>query len=769
MVKNNEYTGSNINILDDISAIRQRSGMYAGSLGGTAIHMCREILDNSVDEFINGHATEIKVKYDSKLNKITIIDNGRGMPVDIHPTAGIPTIEVLVTKSHAGGKFDKDSYKASSGLNGVGCTVVNSLSSYFKVTSIRDGYQYSVEFSEGRKTSDFKKEKISEEYSSLGHGTIIEFIPDPKVMTQGRDKINQSILEDDIEIRSYTNAGLILSYTKDNNKPKTFLQKDGILAYYKKLKTKPLTMPFKFEGKDDRGNEYAVAFAYFSNSEDTIKSFVNGISLSKGVHETGFKTGFNQAIKSFISDPKLKLVPKGIKVKDIKGEDIGSGLYTIINLKMVDTPEFTGQTKDELSNEEIGSFIKQLSTTKVNEILYANEKVFSTISKRIIEFAKGRIKASKFKENIIKSDNTSLSLKLSSKYSPCWGKDYDKNELLIIEGDSAGGATRSGRFPEFQAVYALKGKPLNVEDVEDAKVLANKELSELLTIIFGTNNIKAIRNFDYNKMKFGKIIMLTDADDDGYHIESLALTFFIRYTELIQRGYVYLALPPKYRYQEKGKFTYLNNDKELHDFEYNKMKESLSIIGDEDGKIFRGLLDIKDEYVYNFNQICNNQMMLTTELLSDITKDVDIFSNGSLANNPDEDENVYQGTYKGFWNDFNSKEVSGGISVLDNILHPYTYLSLDINYKGKEYKDLSIIEFFKFLEDNFKFKYGYFKGLGESNGDELRETTLDPDKRSLIKVTMENLEKSEEITSSLFSSKKTEERKEIMRKYFANK
>ena len=690
MVKNNEYTGSNINILDDISAIRQRSGMYAGSLGGTAIHMCREILDNSVDEFINGHATEIKVKYDSKLNK-------------------------------------------------------------------------------GRKTSDFKKEKISDEYSSLGHGTIIEFIPDPKVMTQGRDKINQSILEDDIEIRSYTNAGLLLSYTKDNNKPKTFLQKDGILAYYKKLKTKPLTMPFKFEGKDDRGNEYTVAFAYFSNSEDTIKSFVNGIALSKGVHETGFKTGFNQAIKSFISDPKLKLVSKGIKVKDIKGEDIGSGLYTIINLKMVDTPEFTGQTKDELSNEEIGSFIKQLSTTKVNEILYANEKIFSTISKRIIEFAKGRIKASKFKENIIKSDNTSLSLKLSSKYSPCWGKDYDKNELLIIEGDSAGGATRSGRFPEFQAVYALKGKPLNVEDVEDAKVLANKELSELLTIIFGTNNIKAIRNFDYGKMKFGKIIMLTDADDDGYHIESLALTFFIRYTELIQREYVYLALPPKYRYQEKGKFTYLNNDKELHDFEYNKMKESLSIIGDEDGKIFRGLLDIKDEYVYNFNQICNNQMMLTTELLSDITKDVDIFSNGNLANNPDEDENVYQGIYKGFWNDFNSKEVSGGISVLDNILHPYTYLSLDINYKGKEYKDLSIIEFFKFLEDNFKFKYGYFKGLGESNGDELRETTLDPDKRSLIKVTMENLEKSEEITSSLFSSKKTEERKEIMRKYFANK
>ena len=766
MTKNKEYTGSNIDILDDIEAIRQRSGMYAGSLGGTALHMCREILDNSVDEFINGHATEINVEYDSKLNKVTIIDNGRGMPVDIHPKEGIPTIEVLVTKTHAGGKFSKDNYKASSGLNGVGCTVVNSLSSYFKVTSIRDGHQYSIEFSKGRKTSDFKKEKISSKYSYISHGTIIEFTPDPGVITQGRDKISVESLKDDLDIRSYTNGGLTLTFKKDGKDKKTYFQKEGILAYFKKIKTKALTIPFKFEGKDDNGNEYEVAFAYFSNSDDNIKSFVNGISLAKGIHETGYKAGFNQSIKAFMSDPKLKLIPKGIKIKDIKGEDISAGLYTIINLKMVDTPEFTGQTKDELSNEEVGNFIKQLSVSKVNEILYSNEKVFSTISKRIAEFAKGRIKASKFKENIIKSDNSSLTLKLSSKYSPCWGKDSSKNELFIIEGDSAGGATKSGRFPEFQAVYALKGKPLNVEDVEDAKVLANKELSELLTIIFGTNNIKSIKNFDYDKMKFDKIIMLTDADDDGYHIESLALTFFIKYTELIQRGFVYLALPPKYRYQENGKFIYLNNDKALHDFEYNKMKESLKIIGDEDGKVFRGLLDVKDDYIYSFDQLCNSQMMLTRELLSDISKDINVFEGGNLTSS---DEDNYQGVYKGYWNDFSINEVSNGLTKLDNVLGNNRYLTLDLNYKGKEYKDLSIIDFFKFLDDNFKFKYGYFKGLGESNGDELRETTLDPKKRSLIKVKMSNVEKSKELSSSLFSKNKTDERKDIMRKYFSKR
>lgn len=762
MTKSKEYTGSNIDILDDIEAIRQRSGMYAGSLGGTALHMCREILDNSVDEFINGHASEVYVEYDSKLNKVTITDNGRGMPVDIHPTEGIPTIEVLVTKTHAGGKFSKDNYKASSGLNGVGCTVVNSLSSFFKVTSIRDGFQYSLEFSKGRKTSDFKKEKISDKFKGIKHGTIIEFIPDPEVITQGRDKIPVEKLKENIDIRSYTNAGLILKFKKDSTKEIKYYQKDGILAYFNKLKSKPLTTPYKFEGKDDNGNEYEVAFAYFSESDDTIKSFVNGIALSKGVHETGYRTGFNQSMKAFMADPKLKLIPKGLKLKDIKSEDIGSGLYTIINLKMTDTPEFTGQTKDELSNEEIGNFIKQLSLSKINEIVYANEKIFTSISKRIMEFAKGRIKANKFKENIIKTDSTNLSLKLSSKYSPCWGEDYEKNELFIIEGDSAGGATKSGRFSEFQAVYALKGKPLNVEDLDDAKVLANTELSELLTIIFGTNNIKSIKNFDYNKMKFGKIILLTDADDDGYHIESLALTFFNKYTELIQKGYVYLALPPKYRYQEKGKFIYLNNDKSLHDFEYNKMKETLKIVGD-DGKVLRGLLDSKDNYVTYFEQLCNSQMMLSKEVLSDLTKDINIFENGEFNTT---DEVNYHGIYKGTWNDFNIEDIEAGIGYLDGILKDNSYMSVDIVYKKETYKGLSIIELFDFIDTNFKFKYGYFKGLGESNGDELRETTLDPDKRSLIKVEMKDIEKSKELSSSLFSKKKTDERKDIMRNYF---
>lgn len=762
MTKSKEYTGSNIDILDDIEAIRQRSGMYAGSLGGTALHMCREILDNSVDEFINGHASEVYVEYDSKLNKVTITDNGRGMPVDIHPTEGIPTIEVLVTKTHAGGKFSKDNYKASSGLNGVGCTVVNSLSSFFKVTSIRDGFQYSLEFSKGRKTSDFKKEKISDKFKGIKHGTIIEFIPDPEVITQGRDKIPVEKLKENIDIRSYTNAGLVLKFKKDNTKEIKYYQKDGILAYFSKLKSKPLTTPYKFEGKDDNGNEYEVAFAYFSESDDTIKSFVNGIALSKGVHETGYRTGFNQSMKAFMADPKLKLIPKGLKLKDIKSEDIGSGLYTIINLKMTDTPEFTGQTKDELSNEEIGNFIKQLSLSKINEIVYANEKIFTSISKRIMEFAKGRIKANKFKENIIKTDNTNLSLKLSSKYSPCWGEDYEKNELFIIEGDSAGGATKSGRFSEFQAVYALKGKPLNVEDLDDAKVLANTELSELLTIIFGTNNIKSIKNFDYNKMKFGKIILLTDADDDGYHIESLALTFFNKYTELIQKGFVYLALPPKYRYQEKGKFIYLNNDKALHDFEYNKMKETLKIVGD-DGKVLRGLLDCKDNYVTYFEQLCNSQMMLSKEVLSDLTKDINIFENGEFNTS---DEVNYHGIYKGTWNDFNIEDIEAGIGYLDGILKDNSYMIVDIVYKKETYKGLSIIELFDFIDTNFKFKYGYFKGLGESNGDELRETTLDPDKRSLIKVEMKDIEKSKELSSSLFSKKKTDERKDIMRSYF---
>ena len=311
-----------------------------------------------------------------------------------------------------------------------------------------------------------------------------------------------------------------------------------------------------------------------------------------------------------------------------------------------------------------------------------------------MEFAKGRIKANKFKENIIKTDSTNLSLKLSSKYSPCWGEDYEKNELFIIEGDSAGGATKSGRFSEFQAVYALKGKPLNVEDLDDAKVLANTELSELLTIIFGTNNIKSIKNFDYNKMKFGKIILLTDADDDGYHIESLSLTFFNKYTELIQKGFVYLALPPKYRYQEKGKFIYLNNDKALHDFEYNKMKETLKIVGD-DGKVLRGLLDSKDNYVTYFEQLCNSQMMLSKEVLSDLTKDINIFENGEFNTS---DEVNYHGIYKGTWNDFNIEDIEAGIGYLDGILKDNSYMSVDIVYKKETYKGLSIIELFDFID-----------------------------------------------------------------------
>ncbi|QXN67942.1 type 2 topoisomerase subunit B [Listeria phage LPJP1] len=760
------YSGEDIDVLEGLEAIQVRPDMYVGSSDETVNHLVKEAIDNGVDEFLNNFGTKVIVDLDTEENIITVIDDGRGLPTDIHPKKKIPTMQVLLSEVHSGAKFRKDSFKVSSGKNGVGIKAVNALSEYLRVISIREGYQYSMEFSNGKVTKEFKKEK-QKEYKDIKHGTIIAFKPNGEFI-DNYDKFDPEFIKDNLEKRAYSNANLKLIYKEKGKEVATYHHENGIRDYITILNNNPFTSNHYYKEELENGDLYEVTFGYSNSSDENIYSFVNGLKTARGTHETGFKMALTNLMTNYIKNNKM--LPKNMQAKAITGEDIRSGLVCVINLKLQKT-SYRSQTKDELSNPEVSGIIKRITNSAVKDIMDTNPSEFKKVCSRIIDFAKGRINASKYREKIVKDTNN---LTLSSKFSDCLSKDPSEREIFLCEGDSASSGIKEFRISQTQAVFPLKGKPKNSYGLSSKSLLGNDEFNNIIKIIFGTNDIK---NIDYDKVRYHKIIFTADSDTDGLHINSLlGLFFYTHFKELFDRGYIYIAMPPKYSTYDNvsKKFIYFKNDKELNTFKFNNIKKRIKLSDDSEFKL-KDFINNMSEYQNQYNIVKQNNNNISDSV-------IDTFLlHGHESNSFIEkillDRNNYRfsknkngniiGMHDNAWHDINIDLLNNDISRIKKVMSISDLFEFTDTKTNEIYSNVTLKFLMDYINSKFTYKLNYFKGLGEANPEELFDTTIDPEKRDLIQVRIdpENEESTQEITDIFFKNNSTQ-RKEYVNSWF---
>lgn len=547
-----EYSAQSIQILKGLEHVRKRPGMYIGSTGPDGLHhLVYEVVDNSIDEALVGFCSEISVIIE-KGNIITVTDNGRGIPVDIHPVEKVSALEIVMTKLHAGGKFDKKSYKISGGLHGVGVSVVNALSEWCEVYVKKDGKVYYQKYDRGRPQ---EKTKITGEGKEQGTKTI--FKPDPVIF--GNNVFSFDTLSNRLRELAFLNKGVKINITDKRllkEKKHVFEFKGGLksfILYLNKNKKAIHKEPIFFDGeKEDIFIE--VALEYNESYAENIYSYVNNINTREGgTHLIGFKSALTRTLNDFMK--RLKLNKKF--QENLSGDDVREGLTAVISVKVPD-PQFEGQTKAKLGNSEVKGIVESIVNEKLTLYFELKPGVAKKILEKSILAAKAREAARKARE-LTRRKSFLESTGLPGKLADCSERDPSKCELYIVEGDSAGGSAKLGRDRLFQAILPLWGKMLNVEKARIDKVLANEKLQPIITTL-GTG---AGKDFDITKLRYHKIIIMADADVDGSHIRTLILTFFFRYMkELIERGHVFIAMPPLYKITLGKKFFYAYNDEE---------------------------------------------------------------------------------------------------------------------------------------------------------------------------------------------------------------
>jgi DNA gyrase subunit B len=544
-----KYRSEDIQVLEGLEPVRKRPGMYIGSTSSTGLHhLLWEILDNSVDEALNGHCDTIEVTLE-KDHGVTIKDNGRGIPIDLYRNTKKSAMEILFTTLHSGGKFGQGNYKVSGGLHGVGMAVVCALSEKLLATSRRDGFEWNQTYSRGEPTAKIKKGKPARNY-----GTTIYFKPDGQIFP--KTEFNPKLILERAESKAFLNKGLRI-IVNENKNSHLFHYPDGIQDYIKKIVGKKDTLmekPFYVE-KEDKNLKLETAFLWTPSTDTQILSFANSIrTIDGGTHENGFRNGMTKAIRAYID--RRKLLPKGIP--GITGEDVREGLVAIINVYLQGEVEFQGQTKGRL-NSEITSQVESVVNHTLEHYLNENQSLGNILANRIILSAQARIASRQAKDAVQRKTNISHRLNLPGKLSDCATTDKDLAELFICEGDSAGGSSKQARDRKTQAILPIRGKILNVETATMAKILGNTEIQNLISAC-GTG---IAPKFDYNKLRYGKIIIMTDADVDGAHICTLLLTFFYRcLPEIIEKGHLFIAQPPLYRIDAGKKLFYALTDEE---------------------------------------------------------------------------------------------------------------------------------------------------------------------------------------------------------------
>jgi len=591
------YTASDIQVLEGLEAVRKRPGMYIGSTSVKGLHhLVWEIVDNSIDESLAGFATEVNVVIEAD-NSITVIDNGRGIPVDIMQKTGKPAVETILTVLHAGGKFDGNSYKVSGGLHGVGASVVNALSKKFQVNVHKDGKNYQQEYQFGHVEYDLKVVGTTDK-----KGTVIRFWPDETIFTETTE-YDYEILRVRIRELAFLNKGLKLTLEDKRQaaKKESFYYEGGIKEYIKYLNAKkePVheTIIYVEGEKDEIVAE--IAMQYNTGFNTNIYSFTNNINTHEGgTHEDGFKRALTRTINNYAV--KNKLLKND---ESLTGEDVREGLVAIISVKHPD-PQFEGQTKTKLGNSEVRGIVDKIFTEKFTEFLLENPNIARLIIEKALMAARARVAAKKARELTRRKGVLEVS-SLPGKLADCASKDASESELYVVEGDSAGGSAKMGRDRHTQAILPLKGKILNVEKARIDRVFGNDEIRSMITAL-GTG---IGDEFDEAKLRYHKFVIMTDADVDGAHIRTLLLTFIYRYMfPLIEKGYVYIAQPPLYKVQVGKQENYAYSDEEL--------EQKLSTLGDNTRysiQRYKGLGEM------NANQLWDTTMNPETRILLQVT------------------------------------------------------------------------------------------------------------------------------------------------------
>lgn len=557
----NDYNASSIQVLEGLEAVRKRPGMYIGSTAERGLHhLVWEVVDNAVDEVIASFCTKISVII-TKNNEIIVKDNGRGIPTDIHPKTNISTVETVFTTLHAGGKFDNGSYKVSGGLHGVGASVVNALSKYLEVTVYRDGNIFFQRYIEGGKP-ELPLAIIGQTEKK---GTTVLFKPDESIFTE---TVNFSFIIIKTRLRqlAFLNKGLTIQVIDEReNKEEIFCYEGGIKEYVSFLNNKfePLKHEIIYGEFEVNGINTEIAFQYNESEESQIFSFCNNINTPEGgTHEDGFRLALTRELNSYARKNNF------LKSNDetFTGDDVKEGILAIISIQHPN-PQYEGQTKTKLGNSEVRKVVSNITGKIINKFLMENPTEAKIIINKVILSVSARLASKKARENVMTSRKNPLQFSnLPGKLADCSSKDPTKTEVFLVEGESAGGTAKLGRSREIQAILPLRGKIINVEKARLLKVFSDEEINNLI-ISFGCGVGK---EFNIAKLRYHKIIIMTDADVDGSHIKTLLLTFFYRYMRpLIDAGYIYIAQPPLYKFYS-GKFIkYAYNEQELQEIKEN--------------------------------------------------------------------------------------------------------------------------------------------------------------------------------------------------------
>ena len=796
----NNYTEDNIKVLEGLEAVRRRPAMYIGNVDVAGLHhLVYEVVDNSIDEAMAGYCDRIQVIIHAD-NSVSVSDNGRGIPVGIHKKEKIPAVEVVMTKLHAGGKFDNHSYKVSGGLHGVGVSVVNALSSFLEVEICTDGKKYYQVYERGKKTCELK-----EKGKSKKSGTKVRFVPDPEIFET--TEFNYDILVRRLRELAYLNRGIKISIEDERSDAKDeFIFKGGIKQFVDYLNRRHQTLhkPIFMEG-DKNNVQIEVAIQYNNAYTEKIFSFANNINTTEGgFHLIGFKAALTRTINQYASNGNL---PKNMKVK-ISGDDVREGLTAIISVRIPD-PQFEGQTKTKLGNSEVKGLVESLINEKLSTFFEENPSIAKKIVSKGVDAARAR-DAAKRARDLSRNKGALVDATLPGKLAECQSNDPRERELYIVEGDSAGGSAKQARDRKFQAILPLKGKILNVEKARIDKILRSEEIKNIITAL-GTGVGKE-EDYNIEKIKYHKVIIMTDADVDGSHIRTLLLTFFYRQMqEMVDKGYLYIAQPPLFKIGKGKSEKYLKDEGELNDFVLKKVcdtrrltygKKTQELSGH---KLFMFITDLSqyfsllsqlekrgvsaelaalliDERVENKSFLQDeNKMTRLRELL--IQKE---YSVGDLKWN--EERKVFEmsingqdnGTSASFISDPSDKAAASlrlgpGLiysSVFQKCLivgkkiSRYDQPPFSIHDKAGKSEPVTAADKFALLEVFMQAgKKGMaiqrYKGLGEMNPDQLWETTMNPEKRTLLQVKVEDILETDEIFTVLMGEE-VEPRKEFI-------
>jgi DNA gyrase subunit B len=783
------YNEDNIKILEGLEAVRKRPAMYIGNVDVAGLHhLVYEVVDNSIDEAMAGYCDRIKVNVHTD-GSVSVTDNGRGIPVGIHKTENIPAVEVVMTKLHAGGKFDDHSYKVSGGLHGVGVSVVNALSSFLEVFIFTDGKKYHQTYERGAKAGELKMVG-----KSRRSGTRVRFLPDPEIFEV--TEFNYDVLVRRLRELAFLNKGVRISIEDERSDEKDeFYYKGGIKAFveYVNRRHTPLHKPVYFEGERN-DVQIEVAVQYNNTYTEKIFSFANNINTTEGgFHLIGFKAALTRTINQYATNGNL---PKNLKSK-ITGDDVREGLTAVISVRIKE-PQFEGQTKTKLGNSEVKGLVESLVNEKLGIFLEENPSVAKKIIAKGVDAARAR-DAAKRARDLARSKGALVDATLPGKLAECQISDPALRELFIVEGDSAGGSAKQGRDRKFQAILPLRGKILNVEKARFDKILRSEEIKNLITAL-GTGVGK--EEYNIENIRYHKVIIMTDADVDGSHIRTLLLTFFYRQMpEIIDRGYLYIAQPPLLKVGKGKNERYLKDEGELNNWVLKtvcdkkklicgKGKGSKELNGHNlfmfvtnvsqylqvrDGLTKRGIPAELAELLVSAG-VENKNFLKNQDKMNELLKQLIGRGYHTDEINWNDERGVYEITITGQNGDGEKKLVSGPagrlfspVKIGRGFIYSANFQKLvDLTHKIEKY-DLSPFYLLNKESDDKREEIPHkqallerlltegkkgmaiqrYKGLGEMNPDQLWETTMNPEKRTLLRVNVEDMVDTDEIFTIL--------------------